>query len=139
MLNRSVENSRSGEAMAAMHGTASFIVTSENEALYSESVTLALESGHAMPATRRYFYRHESDGLAIYFDEARENLFHRLLLEEADGGLTAADRHLCSPDRYDSRYEFLADGTFRVTHVVDGPRKSYVSRTVYVRQAGAAS
>lgn len=139
MLNRSVENSRTGEPMAAMHGTASFIVTSENEALYSESVTLALESGVAMPATRRYFYRQERDGLAIYFDEARENLFHRLLLEEADGGLIAADLHHCAPDRYDSRYEFLADGTFTVTHVVDGPRKSYVSRTVYARPAGTAS
>lgn len=134
-LDRSVDDLGSGKPMAAMHGIATFTLGAAGEAAYAESATLALEGGQAMPATRHYFYRQEQDGLAIFFDEARSQLFHRLVLEQGEGGLLGADLHLCTPDRYDSRYEFRPDGSFAVVHVVEGPRKSYVSRTLYRRQA----
>lgn len=134
-LDRIVEELHSGKPMAAMRGTAVFTLGADGEAAYTESATLALEGGPVMPATRRYFYRQEEDGLSIFFDESRSRLLHRLVLEQKDGGLAGADLHLCAPDRYDSRYEFRLDGGFAVTHVVEGPRKSYVSRTLYGRPA----
>ncbi|WP_413988947.1 DUF6314 family protein [Labrys okinawensis] len=132
-LDRSVDDIASGKPMAAMQGTATFTLGTAGEAIYAEHATLALEGGPAMPATRHYFYRQEEDGLAIFFDEACSQLFHRLILEEGESGLVGADLHLCAPDRYDSRYEFRSDGSFAVVHVVEGPRKSYVSRTSYLR------
>jgi Family of unknown function (DUF6314) len=132
-LDRSVEDHGSGKPMAAMRGIAVFTLGHTGEAAYAESATLMLEGGPAMPATRHYFYRQEEDGLAIFFDEARSQLFHRLVLDQSDRGLIGTDLHLCAPDRYDSRYEFRDDGSFAITHVVQGPRKSYVSRTHYLR------
>src|ERR1700760_2813845 len=118
-LDRSVEDLGSGKPMAAMHGTAVFTREAPGEAAYAETVTLALEGGGAMPAARQYFYRQHDDGLSIFFDGARTQLFQRLVLDQGEDGLVAADLHLCAPDRYDSRYAFHPDGSFAVTHVVE--------------------
>lgn len=135
-LDRTIESSISGEPMAVMRGTAVFTLQSSNAASYSESLVLALQDGPAMPATRQYFYRQDANVLAIFFDEARERPFHRLVLQETVGGMLLASAvHHCAPDHYDSRYEFRSDGAFAITHLVSGPRKSYVSKTLYVRGA----
>jgi hypothetical protein len=137
-LKRTVEDRRSGEAMAAINGTALFATGLAGKAAYSESVTVSLEGGPSMPGKQRYFYCQEVHGLSIFFDGSHQRLFHRLVLESEGTSLVAIDVHRCTPDRYDSHYEFRHDGTFTVTHTVEGPRKSYVSKTLYFRSSVAA-
>lgn len=50
--------------------------------------------------------------------------------------LAGSATHLCTPDTYDSSYRFLADGSFVIRHTVHGPRKDYLSATVFRRHAG---
>jgi hypothetical protein len=59
-----------------------------------------LHYGDAPPirAERRYLWRAEGDGLAVYFEDGRA--FHRL------GPGRVSDRHDCAPDTYDVAYVF---------------------------------
>jgi Family of unknown function (DUF6314) len=133
-LDRAISDAVSGAPIATLQGSAEFTLQGGNDALYAENGTLTMGQGPSVSANRLYFYRQQPDGVAIYFDEARERLFQTLVLS-GDGktGLQARDLHLCAPDRYEGRYHFLPDGGFEIEYRVTGPHKSYVSRTVYRR------
>jgi hypothetical protein len=59
-----------------------------------------LHYGDAPPirAERRYLWRAEGDGLAVFFEDGRP--FHRV------GPGRLSDRHDCAPDTYDVTYLF---------------------------------
>ena len=103
---------------------------------YREQGKLSLAGGQSLDAERHYILTEEIDGFAVLFAETPPRLFHRITLEETASGLAGAGSHLCGADRYDSRYEFRADGSFIIAHTILGPRKAYAMETRYVRALG---
>jgi hypothetical protein len=126
-LRRSIDNG------AAMTGTATFIGRADGWFDYAEHGRLTLADGQSLDAVRRYVFEEADDGFAVWFVEAPPRLFHRVVLRRAGTSLVGAAAHCCGDDRYDSRYEFPADGSFVIDHAVRGPRKRYVMRTRYTR------
>jgi len=70
----------------------------------------------------------------VYFAEEPPRLFHQIELRPDGDAFAGSATHACSPDVYRSDYRFLADGTFVIRHAVRGPRKDYVSTTVFRRR-----
>lgn len=99
-----------------------------------------------MRMNRSWIWRLEKEsGISIYFvksdGETEDYLYNTLgILEDGeDGTVTARAEHPCGEDFYVSDYSFCVDGEgglerFEVVHVVKGPAKDYVSRTVHVRK-----
>ena len=76
-------------------------------------------------AERRYLWRSDGDGLAVFFDDGRP--FHRI------GPGRLSDRHLCDPDTYDVAYVFDGTRSFSTDWRVMGPRKDHLIHSVYTR------
>jgi hypothetical protein len=89
--------------------------------------TGTLHYGDATPirAERRYLWRADGDGLAVFFDDGRA--FHRV------GPGQLHDRHDCAPDTYDVTYLFDDWPVFSTTWHVTGPRKDHVIHSLYTR------
>jgi hypothetical protein len=94
--------------------------------------TGTLHYGDAPPirAERRYLWRAEGDGLAVFFEDGRA--FHRV------GPGRLSDRHDCAPDTYDVTYVF-DDSRVSTTWHVTGPRKDHVIHSLYTRLGGLVS
>jgi hypothetical protein len=134
LFERVLEGAVCGTPIATVKGRATFVAVGMTDAAYAENGVLALDTGQSVSASGHYYFRQLGGDLAIFFDEGRTRLFHRLNLRgSAEAGFAAASTHFCAPDRYESLYEFRRDGSFAVEHVVSGPRKSYISRTLYRR------
>jgi len=118
---------------ASMSGVAAFIKRDGACLDYHEQGRLRLAGGQILGAERRYIFRDEDNGFSALFAENPPRLFHRIVLRLADTSLTGTGRHFCGDDRYETRYEFRADGSFGVRHAVFGPRKRYAIMTDYVR------
>ena len=118
----------------AMSGKASFMLDpSEQDVLhYQENGRLTLADGQYFAAQQHYVYRKQSAGFAIMFGREPDRLFQLVTLAQKTGLITGQARHDCTPDRYDSSYEFdPVDGSFTITHEVYGPRKHYAITTRY--------
>lgn len=125
------------------------------EYLYTESGSFTTNN-QTFQTTRRYIYKFDSEtgGISVWFvkqdGETVDYFFHELdfarkpevgsVLEDgvdAEGGWKAAAEHLCEEDMYWPAYRFVYRqaqmGNFWVRYKVKGPRKDYVSETVYQR------
>lgn len=123
---------------------------------YHEEGELVTAAGAALTATSEYIFALEGGILTVFFPD--ERVFQRAVLAVSDlvvsdlavGDLvdfgsgsgsdsvapvcTGESTHVCGDDTYVSRYSFGADGgAWQVQHSVAGPRKDYVSATVYRR------
>jgi len=117
----------------SMTGVATFDAVSDGRAEYRESGELSLVSGERLRAEQRYVYERADGGFAVYLHATNE-LFQRVVFSVDESGVWKGNAsHLCRADVYDSEYWFCTDGTFTVRHVVRGPKKDYVIRTVYRR------
>jgi hypothetical protein len=126
-LRRSIDNG------ASMVGTATFLGRIDGRFDYAERGRVTLADGRILDAERRYLFEQTGDGFAVWFAESLSRLFHRVALRRLGTSLAGGGAHACGDDRYDTRYEFRADGSFLVTHAVHGPRKCYVMETRYTR------
>jgi hypothetical protein len=90
-----------------------------------ETGTLQYGCAPSIRAERRYLWREEGEGLAVFFEDGRQ--FHKL----GPGRLT--DRHDCAPDTYDVTYVFDGADAFSTTWRVTGPRKDQVIHSLYTR------
>lgn len=77
-----------------------------------------------LSAARRYLWR---PGIEVLFEDGRP--FHRFDPALRDQQV----HHWCDPDRYDGRYLLDLPGRFTVEWRVRGPRKDYLSETLYLR------
>jgi hypothetical protein len=127
VLSRSIDNGGS------MVGSAAISRRDDGRYDYREAGRLTLADGQTMEAERRYIFATEADGFAVFFAETPPLLFHRVVLERTGPTLVANGIHLCGADHYDTSYEFRADGSFTIRHVVTGPRKRYAMETRYTR------
>jgi hypothetical protein len=127
LFDRSVDNG------ASMTGAATFSDQPNGQLEYQERGRLRLPDGRSIDGERRYIFESNDDGFSVLFDETPPRLFHHIALNRLGSSLAGNAVHFCGKDRYDSRYEFRADGSFMVKHAVDGPRKHYAIATRYAR------
>lgn len=97
---------------------------------YTERGTLHLPDGTQLHAERCYIFVPRNGGFAVYFDEEPMRLFHEIIVDSEGRG---AAEHLCGDDLYHSAYDFQSDGSFNITHHVQGPKKHYTMITTYNR------
>ncbi|KAK7510134.1 hypothetical protein IWZ03DRAFT_389058 [Phyllosticta citriasiana] len=153
-LTRVLDSKLAGFPSGTFEGTASFLpryptdVVFAAEYLYVEDVTIVLETGQRLHATRRYVYRYDrkKDRVSVWFvkptnNKAADYLFFEMQFEtdaaEERTGWVARGAHPCEDDFYTSRVEFRFRGVhldaFGVRYDVKGPRKDYVSENWYRR------
>ncbi len=135
-IDRSLQNIGSPYPSLAgtMKGFACFDSRGGIQTACTERGVLTLENGRSVHSSCSWYSRAQGGHIYIYFDSQQTRVFHVLkLMESASEVIYAESTHLCNADRYDSRYEFPGNGRFSVTHIVNGPRKSYVSCTPYHR------
>lgn len=121
------------ENQATMAGTAVFGRQDAGVLKYREEGRVRLTDGKTFDAHREYRFARAANGFAVFFEEEPPRLFHRIGIAPDGDALAGSASHLCTPDLYDSTYRFLADGRFTIRHTVRGPRKDYVSTTVFRR------
>ena len=124
---------RTIEHQATMTGTAVFRRHGTDVLHYREEGRIRLADGKAFDGHREYRFERAPGGFTVFFAEAPPRLFHRIEVARDADGFTGSATHLCAPDTYDSSYCFLADGSFVIRHSVHGPRKDYVSTTLFRR------
>ncbi|KAB8336687.1 hypothetical protein FH972_020998 [Carpinus fangiana] len=114
------------------------------EYLYVESGTLKTQQGLSMQASRRFAYRYQelTDQITVWFvkedGKTVDYLYNDLLFDHNPvDAWTAKSDHLCIADMYRSEYTFRFRGMhlrdFAIKHAVKGPKKDYISDTLYER------
>lgn len=130
------ELERTIEGQATMSGTAVFSLLAPDVLKYREEGRIRLADGKEFDGHREYLFERAPGGFLVHFAETPPRLFHAIAIERDGDALAGSATHLCTPDTYDSGYRFLADGSFTIRHTVHGPRKDYLSATVFRRRAG---
>lgn len=119
------------DRQARMTGTAVITWREDGHLSYLESGRLRLDDGQEFDSQRQYLFERCPAGFTVLFPEQPPRPFHRIILYEANGVLHGGAIHVCGNDRYESRYEFLSEGSFVIRHAVIGPRKDYTMTTRY--------
>lgn len=119
----------------AMTGAAKFIERPDGSLYYREQGLLSLpdSGGGRLQFSRAYLYYFAGAALTVLFDEATPRLFEDVEISGEVGDWHGNGQHLCDRDLYISGYAFQVSSGFRTSHRVDGPRKSYVIETQYIR------
>ncbi len=129
---------RTIEGQATMSGVARFTALETGGMLkYREEGRIRLPDGREFDGHREYVFERAPSGFVVHFAETPPRLFHAIAIVRDGDALAGSATHLCTPDTYDSSYRFLPDGSFTIRHVVRGPRKDYLSDTVFTRGGGA--
>ncbi|ODT84127.1 MAG: hypothetical protein ABS76_01075 [Pelagibacterium sp. SCN 64-44] len=124
---------RSVSGQAAMTGLATFTPARGGDLHYREHGQMVLAGGQSYDFTRSYFYRFGAGWMEVLFDEMPPRLFHRVELTRDGASIVGEGWHNCQPDTYASRYRFDLPDAFSIAHRVDGPRKSYLIASEFVR------
>lgn len=125
-LERRIENAL-GEA-AGFEGRAVFAPVTGGLELH-ESGWLHVPGQGSFHAERRYLWRAEGAGIAVFFEDGRA--FHHF-----DPRAPAPEaHHICTPDDYRVAYDFTIWPDWRAVWRVRGPRKDYVMTSHYFRDA----
>jgi hypothetical protein len=118
--------------MARMRGSARVVLLHEEEALYSERVSIEMQAGDRMEGSRKYLYCRTDAGFDVLFEETGR-LYQSLQFRREGSLLLAEAVHDCGMDRYESEYRIHGQDHFTVRDVVRGPRKDYEMTTTYRR------
>jgi len=125
---------RTIEGQASMTGTAVLTQLETGMLKYREEGRIRLADGKEFDGHREYLFERAPGGFVVHFAETPPRLFHAIGIVRDGDALAGSATHLCTPDTYDSSYRFLADGSFTIRHTVHGPRKDYLSATVFRRR-----
>ena len=125
---------RTIEGQASMTGVAVFTPLETGMLKYREEGRIRLADGKEFDGHREYLFERAPGGFVVHFAETPPRLFHAIGIVRDGDALAGSATHLCTPDTYDSSYRFLADGSFTIRHTVHGPRKDYLSATVFRRR-----
>ncbi|MBD3624394.1 MAG: hypothetical protein HUJ24_03245 [Rhodobacteraceae bacterium] len=125
-LTRRIEDARAGEVLH-LTGTATFI-EDPHGLICDEKGALVREGHPPMTATRRYLWRQDGRLIRVLFADGRP--FHAFV-----PGPRAKAEHDCAPDTYAVEYDFSDWPDWRAVWTVGGPRKDYVMRSDYRRDA----
>jgi dimethylaniline monooxygenase (N-oxide forming) len=121
-------------------GTARFAPLPDGRLLYAETGTLRLPDGTELEGGNRYIYALRDGSIDVSFADGGNAGAHfiDLAFAPAQTGvwpLQAAGRHPCRLDQYDAIFRLESPDRYTMTYVVSGPRKGYVSHSVYTRLA----
>ncbi len=121
-------------------GTARFTPMPDGRLLYAETGTLRLPDGTELEGGNRYIYTLRDGAIDVTFADGGNAGAHFIdvAFSPAQTGvwpLQSAGRHLCRLDQYDAIFRVESPDRYTMTYVVCGPRKGYVSRSVYTRLA----
>ena len=125
---------RTIEGKATMTGIAEFKRLDTGMLKYREEGRIRLADGQAFDGHREYLFERSPGGFSVFFAETPPRFFHGIAIARDGDSLVGSAGHLCVADHYDSLYRFLPDGSFVIEHVVNGPRKDYLSRTIFRRR-----
>lgn len=114
-LDRRIEDRRAG-LVGRLEGRAVWVRDHDGLRL-TETGTLRYGDGAPMQAERRYLWREQAGGIAVFFDDLRP--FHRFSADQPKA------MHDCSPDHYQVRYDFSRWPDWHAVWHVTGPRKDY--------------
>lgn len=120
-LTRQIEDARAG-LTGRLDGQAVF-APGQGGLILTETGELRYGDGAPMQAERRYLWRAEAGGIAVFFEDGRP--FHWF------SPATPEARHVCPPDLYQVRYDFSAWPAWRAVWQVSGPRKDYIMESLY--------
>jgi hypothetical protein len=121
---REIEDARAGQVLQA-EGVVRF--TPDTAGLvYQESGHLRVPGHAPMQTERRYLWRFDTTGVAVFFEDGRP--FHRFV----PAGWGNGTDHPCGADHYRVVYDFSGWPRWWATWQVTGPRKDYVSRTEHM-------
>lgn len=112
-------------------GTAFFKTNKGNRLFYSENGRLILPNNQELNSSIRYEFLFNPSGFDIFFSTPEAALFQSIRFELKDGVYTGQASHLCSKDVYISQYTFFQDKSFEIVHNVKGPKKNYISKTLF--------
>lgn len=116
-----------------MTGQVEFRPVSETQYHYTEQGRLTTEAGNVIEdVTRAYIYKFENNTIQIYYADGPDNGALFQTLNFIDKSCATAE-HFCGQDLYKSEYQFNFADSFTIRHIVTGPKKDYVSETVFTR------
>lgn len=128
----------------SFQGTASFVLAEDNILTYSEEGTLELADGRIMQGERSHTYilHKDEDRIEILFADGPNKGEHFVDINfpsdpDANWPICSGDTHLCILDTYKSIFCFDHEDEFHVTYTVCGPKKDYVSDSIYRRLKAA--
>jgi dimethylaniline monooxygenase (N-oxide forming) len=125
-------------------GMAAFTQRSANSLLYRESGQLLLADGTVLAGENSYVYALRNGDIEISFADGPSQGVHFIDISVPDDHpdnlpIVSVDQHRCRLDTYDATFRIENHDRFKVTYIVNGPAKAYVSRSVYSRLECAAS
>ena len=126
VLSRTIADQLQGQE-GRLTGTARFEEAGARRLAYVEKGRLRLGAGPELVAQRQYYWDFEGEGVDVTFDDERP--FHRFTPQ----GHAAGTDHPCGEDYYTVRYDFSGWPRWEAVWTVKGPRKNYVSHSVYQR------
>jgi len=120
-ITRRIEDRRAGR-VGQFSGRAEFVPDGDGLVL-SETGMLSYGGAAPLRAERRYLWRVDGPGIAVFFADGRP--FHRFSCDRPKA------RHECPPDSYEVTYDFTQWPRWQSRWSVTGPRKDYVMQSVY--------
>ncbi len=115
-----------------MRATGTVSILGSGEQLhYHEDVMTSLQDGTVLAGERRYNLRYTGPQLKMYYADGPDigKLFQTFNLQSGE----AQSTHICGEDTYHSTFKWHANGSFSLTHDVQGPAKNYIMHTVYTK------
>jgi len=122
-ITRRIDDRRAG-VTGQFAGVAEFVAGGDGLIL-TETGTLCYGAAAPMQAERRYLWRAEGAGIAVFFADGRPFHWFSMAAPEA--------HHDCPPDVYDVAYDFGEWPRWQSRWAVTGPRKDYVMWSRYER------
>jgi Family of unknown function (DUF6314) len=126
-ITRQIDDHHAGVA-GQFAGWAEFVAGGDGLVL-TETGRLCYGGAAPMRAERRYIWRADGPGVAVFFADGRPFHWFSTAAPEA--------HHDCPPDTYDVAYDFGAWPCWKSRWAVTGPRKDYVMQSRYDRAGGA--
>ena len=120
-LRRRIDDQKAG-LTGQLEGEARF-EPGQGGLILTEMGRLQYGDGAPLQAERRYLWREEAGGIAVFFEDERPFHWFSATAPEAS--------HDCPPDLYHVRYDFSSWPDWSAIWQVTGPRKDYVMESHY--------
>ncbi len=97
------------------------------------------DQSFAISKDYQYRYDPEIDQISVYFidQEKPAKLFYKINIAPADektfAEFSATGEHQCNKDNYKAQYQFINENQFSLIYFVKGPKKNYISETIWRR------
>ncbi|MEO0896690.1 MAG: DUF6314 family protein [Bacteroidota bacterium] len=130
--------SRTISSFGSTKGVGIFSPLQENHFHYQEEGMTTLDNGRELKSTQEYIYEWTGEQIVIWFSKLgkKDRPFHYLNfdMDFDNKRWESQDYHLCVADHYWGTYSFDQFGHFTIQYKVKGPKKDYVSTTLFQKK-----